>query len=215
MAITARLRARWHHRSEFGPGPRVPLDREQRAVWRARVELARRAGRISALHAQVGLALLRRLGQDGRLDPSHATLAADAGVGERTVRRALAALAGCGLLRWARRLARDAASGWRCEQVSNGYALSLGDAAARPAGQGSWAQATLAWISAPRATACGGHVGRATGKERAFQDAGALQAPSAEAARRSLAEVAARRLASIAATWQHGRNDAASSQFGH
>ena len=201
MPITFRLRARWHRNSEFGPGPRQPLDREQRAVWRARVELARRAGRITALHAQVGLALLRRLGQDGRLDPSHATLAADAGVGERTVRRALAALAGCGLLRWVRRLARDAASRWRATQISSAYALSLGGTPGSPGGQGSWVQATWAWISTPRATACGGHVGRATRKEAAFQDADRATVADAAAARRTLAEIAARRLPEIAQAW--------------
>ena len=126
-------------------------------------------------------------------------------MGERTVRRALAALAGCGLVRWVRRLARDAASRWRATQVSNGYALSLGDAAARPAGQG-WAQGAWAWISAPRATACGGHVGRATRKEEAFQDADRATVADAEAARAALAMVAARRATAIAATWQHGRN---------
>ena len=105
MSIT--FRRRWHRNSEFGVGPKVPLDREKRAVWRARVELARRGGRVSALHALVGIALLRRLSTSGECTPSHATLAADAGVSERTVRRALTALAGCGLVRWVRRLARD------------------------------------------------------------------------------------------------------------
>lgn len=123
MPISARP---WRRNSEFGPGRRVPLDRERRAVWKARLELHRRAGRLTALHAAVGLALLRRLGQDGRLDPSHDTIADDAGAGARTVRRALARLSECGLAVWTRRLIRV---GWRAAQISNAYALTTGEPA--------------------------------------------------------------------------------------
>jgi AraC-like DNA-binding protein len=111
----------WRRGSLFTDGPRHPLDREQRAVWRARLDIARRGGRITATHAEVGRALVRRLGQDGRLDPSHETIAGDAGCSDRTVRRALEALAGCGLVRWVRRLVRD---GWRAVQTSNAYELT-------------------------------------------------------------------------------------------
>lgn len=135
----------WHRNSEFGPGPRVPLCRERRAQWRARLDLHRRAGRVTALHAEVGRALLRRLAEDGRCDPAHDTLAADAGCSTRTVRRALAALAGCGLVRWVQRLVRD---GWRAAQTSNAYALAVGEPAPLPA---------------PR---CGGQSGRGTLSER-------------------------------------------------
>jgi hypothetical protein len=110
----------WHRGSLFDAGPRVPFDREQRAVWRARLDLARRAGRLTALHAAIGTALARRLGQDGRCDPSHQTIAEDAGASVRTVRRALAAMAECGLVRWVRRLVR---TGWQAVQTSNAYAL--------------------------------------------------------------------------------------------
>lgn len=55
-----------------------------------------------------------------RCDPSHATIAADAGASPRTVRRALAVLAECGLVRWVRRLVR---TGWQAVQSSNAYAL--------------------------------------------------------------------------------------------
>ena len=72
------------------------------------------------------MALLRRLGQDGRCDPSHATLAADAAVSPRTVRRALAALAACGLVQWTRRLIRV---GWRVAQTSCAYVLRRGEVA--------------------------------------------------------------------------------------
>jgi AraC-like DNA-binding protein len=116
----------WHRGSEFGDGLRWPLDREQRCVWRVRLDLARRAGRITALQAQIGLALLRRLGQDGRCDPSHDTLATDAGCGPRTVRRALMALFELGMLRWINRLVR---AGQRTEQTSNAYTLIVAVAA--------------------------------------------------------------------------------------
>jgi hypothetical protein len=110
----------WHRGSEFGDGLRWPLDREQRCVWRVRLDLARRAGRITALHALIGFALLRRLGQDGRCEPSHDTLAADAGCCPRTVRTALAALFELGMLKWINRLIRV---GSRTEQTSNAYTL--------------------------------------------------------------------------------------------
>ena len=110
----------WHRGSEFGDGLRWPLDRERRTIWRARLNLARLAGRITALHVLVGEALLRRLGEDGRCDPSHETLAADAGCSERTVRRALAALGALGMVRWINRLVRTAC---RAEQTSNAYTL--------------------------------------------------------------------------------------------
>jgi DNA-binding transcriptional MocR family regulator len=64
------------------------------------------------------------LGDDGRLDPSHASLAALAAVSVATVQRALDRLRDLGLLGWARRLVRDAASGWRAAQASNAYWLT-------------------------------------------------------------------------------------------
>jgi hypothetical protein len=63
---------RWHHDSQFGPGLRSPRDREWMAQWRARIGFLRRAGRLTALHAEIALALARRMGVDGQLDPSHA-----------------------------------------------------------------------------------------------------------------------------------------------
>jgi hypothetical protein len=114
----------WRRNSEFGPGRRMPLCRERRAVWKARLELFRRAGRITADHTLVGLALIKRLGADGRCDPSHGTLANDSGTSVSTVQRALVKFAACGLAEWARRLVRD---GWRTEQTSNAYVLTLGE----------------------------------------------------------------------------------------
>jgi hypothetical protein len=121
---------RWHKSSVFGDGPRVPMCRERRAVWRARIEIHRRAGRITDGESYVAAALLKRLGQDGRCDPSHATLAADSGESVSTVKRALAAFHDCGLVSWVRRLARD---GWRAVQISNAYRLTLGEPAKTPA----------------------------------------------------------------------------------
>jgi hypothetical protein len=120
---------RWHAHSLFTVGPRRPLNRDARRIWVARAELHRRARRLTCLHVEIGRALLRRLGVDGRLDPAHATIAADAGCCARTVRRALRRLAELGLLTWQRRLVR---AGWRAEQTSNAYELHLGDAPPPP-----------------------------------------------------------------------------------
>jgi hypothetical protein len=117
------LSHRWHRYSEFGQGPRVPLDREHRARFRFLLDAHKRGGRLTADYVEVGRALLRCLGQDGRLDPSHAFLAGCANCEASTVRRALKRMQGLGLVQWVRRLARDARSGWRCEQISNAYSL--------------------------------------------------------------------------------------------
>jgi DNA-binding transcriptional MocR family regulator len=169
----------WRRDSIFGPGRRVPLDRERRAVWKARLELFRRAGRITADHALVGLALVKRLAVDGRCDPSHATLANDSGTSVSTVQRALVKFAACGLAEWARRLVRD---GWRTEQTSNAYVLTLGEPPE---------------IRAPR---CAGQCDRGTLEEAISP----LQQPALEASQRvrcadlaALARVAAQRLAAI------------------
>jgi hypothetical protein len=110
----------WHRGSEFGDGPRRRLDREQRARFRFLVNAHHRVGRITRAHRDVGLALLKRLSDDGRCDPSHATLADDVGSSARTVGRATAAMRAVGLLRWTMRLVR---AGWRAEQTSNAYEL--------------------------------------------------------------------------------------------
>jgi hypothetical protein len=129
--------------SVYGDGHRVPMCRERRAQWKARVVMFRRAGKLTPLHEDIGLAMLRRLGADGRLDPSQATIADDAGGSDRTVRRALERMQACGLVRWTRRITRD---GWRCAQTSNAYLLTLGDAPAIPG------------------IPCGGQAGRQTTK---------------------------------------------------
>lgn len=113
------------------------MSADSRRLWTARAELERRAGRLTALHVLVGRALLRRLGEDGQCDPSHATLAADTGCGQRTVGRALAALRELGLLAWERRLVRrpwpaGGPGASRAEQTSNAYALLLPEGAVAP-----------------------------------------------------------------------------------
>jgi len=120
----------WRRGSVFGDGPRRPLTADERRAWPARADLERRAGRLTATHLLVAGALLRRLGADGRCDPSHATLAVDAGCDASTVGRALKALQAVGLVSWERRLVRRAwpvggAGATRAEQASNAYELTL------------------------------------------------------------------------------------------
>jgi hypothetical protein len=113
----------WHRQSIYGPGPRIPRDREQRARFRYLVRAHLQARRLTHAAAAVAEALLRRLGTDGQCDPVHDTLAADAACSARTVRRACASMLALGLLSWQRRLARN---GWRAEQTSNAYCLLIG-----------------------------------------------------------------------------------------
>ena len=115
----------WHAGSIFGDGPRLPFTREQRRIWRARLELHCRARAITALHQKIGRALLARLGTDGQLDPAQDTLAADAGCCERTVREALRRFNRLGLVSWLRRLVRTRVG---VRQTSNAYSLHLGAA---------------------------------------------------------------------------------------
>jgi len=116
---------RWRRHSVFGAGPRVPLDRERRAQFRAMLPLQRRPGRLTIAAAHVGRVLLDTLGPNGPLDPSLATLAAKAALHPATVARALAQLRAFGFLDWTRRLVRDPASGWRAAQASNAYVLCV------------------------------------------------------------------------------------------
>jgi hypothetical protein len=103
--------------------------REQRAVWRARLKLWRRPRGLTLGAVAVGEALLGVQGQDGRLDPCVAHLAALARVSAGTVHDALRRLREAGFVTWVRRLVR---AGWRTEQTSNAYALRLPSAENRP-----------------------------------------------------------------------------------
>jgi hypothetical protein len=158
-------------------------DREWLAQWKARIGFLRRAGRLTALHAEIALALARRLGQDGRLDPSHATIAEDAKAGCRTVQRTLAKLADLGLLRWVRRLVRD---GSICSQTSNAYELLMGGAASVATRLGD------------------GQVGRAT-LEEVFSSAAQATKEAVNNALAALAVVRTRREAALAACWREAR----------
>src|SRR4051794_35425230 len=115
----------WKNSSIFGTGRRVPLDREQRAQFRAKLQLNRRPGRLTIAAAHIGRILVDKLGADGRLDPSIETLATLAAVDASTVKRALAQLKAFGFLDWMRRLVRNVSTGWRCEQGTNAYVLSV------------------------------------------------------------------------------------------
>jgi hypothetical protein len=116
---------KWRRNSEFGPGPRTPMDRESRAVFKAKLKLQRRPGRLTLACVQIGHILLEMLGATGQLDPSVETIATLACVNPSTVTRALAMLRDCGFVTWTRRLVRDATMGWRVEQTSNAYALTV------------------------------------------------------------------------------------------
>jgi len=113
----------WRKDSVFGIGRRRPLDRNQRARFVWLVKQDRRHGRLTANGEDVGVALLKMLGEDGQLDPSHDTLARQVGCSVDTVQRSLNIMREFGRLSWERRLRRDVGTGWRCEQASNAYAL--------------------------------------------------------------------------------------------
>ena len=120
----------WRRGSLFGDGPRRPLSADERRAWLARADAERKAGRLTALHVEVGRALLRRLGVDGQCDPAHATLAHDAGCDPSSVLRALKALQAVDLVGWERRLVRrpwpaGGRGATRAEQTSNAYELLL------------------------------------------------------------------------------------------
>ena len=127
----------WRRGSVFGDGPRCPLSADDRRIWTARIKAERRAHRLTPFYVEVGEALLRRLGADGRCDPSHATLAEDTGCNLSTVLRALKALQAVGLLTWERRVVRrewpeGGPGATRAEQVSNAYELRLPDCPVAP-----------------------------------------------------------------------------------
>ena len=60
---------RYRRNSHYGDGLRIHMDRERRAVWRARLHMFRRGRKITPLYEDIGLAMLRRLGANGRFDP--------------------------------------------------------------------------------------------------------------------------------------------------
>jgi hypothetical protein len=112
----------WHAGSLFVPGPRRPLSLGDRCLWLGKLGNALQAQQISGKEYLAGRALLSFIGEDGRLDPSHAAIAERACCSERTARRALVRLEALGLLRWQRRLVRRPGA-WRSEQTTNAYEL--------------------------------------------------------------------------------------------
>ena len=184
----------WHRGSVFGDGHRVPMDRERRAVWKARVEIHRRSGALTDGMSYVALALLKRLGTDGQCDPSHETLHNDSGESVDTVKRALKALHRLGMLDWLRRVCR---AGRRVWQTSNSYLLWLGQPA----------NPVLA-LAEKLATCCEGDSARETTKCEIYKglpkdpaDRRVFDVPTEDRlqALAALREVAQRRLAMI---WQ-------------
>ncbi|MBV9747921.1 MAG: hypothetical protein JO157_03810 [Acetobacteraceae bacterium] len=189
----------WHRGSLFGEGPRRALSADQRRAWLARACLERRAGRLTALWVEVGRALLRRLGTDGRCDPAHATLAADASCSERTVRRALAALREVGLLTWEQRLVRrpwpeGGAGATRCEQTSNAYELLPPGVPIAPHEVHQVRPLRLR-------PDCGGHAGRETLSQMIPREA----LSSDPAAQKALQEIAAARALQLQREWSTKR----------
>jgi len=110
----------WRNDSFFGDGPRHPRSRDELARFRWVIRQNRIRNKLSPGHADVLEALAATLGGDGRLDPSHAFLAARAGVSVSTVQRALDRARELGMIGWQRRLVRRA---WRTEQATNAYWL--------------------------------------------------------------------------------------------
>jgi hypothetical protein len=110
---------KFHKDSIFGFGPRVPLDREHRAQFRAKLKLQTIAA------AEVGRVLVDMLGADGRLDPSYETIATLACVCKDTAVEAVKQLRAFGFLDWTRRMIRGRETGGRVQQSSNAYVLRV------------------------------------------------------------------------------------------
>ena len=127
------MTCRWHKTSIFGAGPRVPLDGNGRAQFKFLLRAYRSAQRLTADQVKVGEVLERALGDDGRLDLAHATIAERALCHVATVKRALTRLQALGLVDWVRRLVRGPDTGWRVAQTSNAYVLRTPACEAQPA----------------------------------------------------------------------------------
>ena len=101
----------WHKGSGFGPGLRICMAVADRALFRVKLKLSKGCRRLTAAARDVGQVLVNMLGEDGRLDPCHQTLADLVGCTVRTVQRALDQLRQEGFVTWERRIARRAADG--------------------------------------------------------------------------------------------------------
>ena len=116
-------------KSVFGPGRRVPVDREFRAVFKAKLRFNRRPNRLTFACVTVGDYLVRACGTDGRLDPSNDTIAAACGIAPSTAAHARKRLRSCGFLDWDQRVLRvpDRGNllGYCVVQISNAYVLRI------------------------------------------------------------------------------------------
>src|SRR5690349_4541205 len=180
----------WHAESLFVAGPRRPLSFGDRCLWLGKLGNALQAQQISGKEYLAGRALLSFIGEDGRLDPSHAAIAARAICSERTVRRALVRFADLGLLRWQRRLVRRP-GGWRSEQASNAYELVPDGCPITPRAPAVQGSLRLH---------CGGQVGRESGFVR-IREASAPPIPDPGC------DLLAARRAVMAARWRQGPAD--------
>lgn len=115
---------KWRRDSIFGPGRRIPLDREAKAQIRAKLKSARRPGWLTQTGWRIGEYLVRTIGADGQLDPSVETIRIACQCGRSAVFVALKMLKGLGFLAWENRIVRN---GWRVDQTSNAYVLSAPD----------------------------------------------------------------------------------------
>ena len=124
---------RAYHGGSVYEAPRRPLTEDGRRMFREKVRRFAVAFGARASSVMVTLEALRRhLGQDGRCDPSHATLAKETGLGQRTVRRALRLAGTAGLVSWSRRIVRTRLG---ARQTSNGYVLHPEAIVPDPGGQ--------------------------------------------------------------------------------
>lgn len=115
---------RFHKQCTLTTGRRAPRSRRQILTFERAALAHRRAGRLSADHFQALMALPTWLNlRGGRCDPSHATIAARAGVCVKTVQRALAAAKRIGLVTWDQRATRRDGE---TVQITNQYVLLPG-----------------------------------------------------------------------------------------
>ena len=124
--------ALWRRRSAFGSGPRRPLTLKERGQLLDEAEALIRQGELVWNDYGVLTALLRSISPGGWCGPNHKTIAREAGVSERSVRRALSKLRALGIVGWQNRLKR-AGTGWRGEQGANVYVFSA-SATSNPSG---------------------------------------------------------------------------------
>jgi hypothetical protein len=98
-------------------------------AWFARVGAERAAGNLTYAFERVLRAIIAFRGHDGRIFPSHASIAERADCADRTVRRALNQAVLIGLIWWRADYRRD---GWRKVRTTNHYVLNVPAAPVKP-----------------------------------------------------------------------------------